>query len=517
MRTSPVVMSLAAPVSARTSSIRFSQSRHSNAAAILLALVPSFVKLIYYSHNIGSDDAYIHLQIARNILSGHNWGLNPNMPVNMSSSPAFTLLLTVVSALTPHAIPVMQVLSCVASTLGLFLIYSTVHSETNSVPIGLASEAAAALSCDLWRWNGTLMEASFAFFIVALLLFLARRNRITLSQQLGTGVIAGWAILLRPELSLAAALYAVVSALRTEPRSRITSLLVFSAGSTTVVVPWIVFAERNFNSWLPTTFYAKSVPHFILWNPHLLKQFLELTAESFFWPALTTIWLVSLLLMRGSKRTRRSYLLPVSLLSSVLGFYYLKTPGLESPGRYLLPFLPCAALIFGLVLRDSALYIGYRRLVMVAFTVTVLQCATSLAINQVFLAPALSRFENEYADTMRSAANYLAGRIRSPKESVLVEVDVGVLAYAANGRFHIYDGGGLASPKLAHLALEEQLQLVQPAYLIESQGVETGEWEGQDGGRLHSIWSRRYKQHSVSQSAPYLFANIYLISGNQKN
>jgi hypothetical protein len=500
------------PVSARTKGVTFSQLRHPNIVAVLLALIPSLIKLLYYPHNIGSDDAYIHLQIARNIFSGHSWGLNPNMPVNMSSSPAFTLLLTLVSALTVHTIPVMQILSCLVSTIGLLLLYFTVRSETSSATIGLASEAAAALSCDLWRWNGTLMEASLAFFILALLLFLARGSRITLWRQLGAGVVAGFAILLRPELSLAAALYAVVSLFRTEPRKRPASLLVLFAGSATLVLPWIFFARRNFNSWLPTTFYAKSVPHLILWNPYLLKQMLQLTGESFLWPALTMVWLICLLASRRSKLLWRSYLLPVGLLSSVIGFYYLKTPGLESPGRYLLPFLPCAALIFGLILRDSASNIGHRRLLTIVSTAIALQCATSLAINQIYLAPALQRFESEYADTMRTAANFMAERICSPEETVLAELDVGVLAYAANGRFRIYDGGGLASPELAHLPPAEQVQRVQPAYLIESQGDQAAEWDGKSGGRVHSIWSRRYKQHSISQSIPYLFANIYSTS-----
>src|SRR5580698_8858562 len=157
------------------------------AFALLLALIPSLVKLIYYPHNIGSDDAYIHLQVARNVVSGHGWGLNADAPVNLSSSPAFTLLLILVSAVTAHIIAVTQALSYLASTLGLLLIYRTVHSETGSEPIALLSEASAALSCDLWRWNGTVMEASIAFLAVALLLFQLRKRQLSSRQSLCTG------------------------------------------------------------------------------------------------------------------------------------------------------------------------------------------------------------------------------------------------------------------------------------------------------------------------------------------
>ena len=37
------------------------------AAALLMALTPSFIKLICYRSYIGSDDTYIHLQVARNV------------------------------------------------------------------------------------------------------------------------------------------------------------------------------------------------------------------------------------------------------------------------------------------------------------------------------------------------------------------------------------------------------------------------------------------------------------------
>ena len=246
-----------------------------------MALVPLLIKLLYYPHNIGSDDAYIHLQVARNVVFGRGWGLNADMPVNMSSSPAFTIILILVSALTAHAIPAIQVLSCLASTFGLLLVYWTVCAETGSERIDLISEASVALSCDLWRWHGTVMETPIAFFIVALLLFLFRKRRLTLLQIFCFGMVAGLAILLRPELFLAAAFCALLSALRSRPDRRIVSALTLLAGSTVIVTPWIVFARLNFDSYLPTTFYAKSLPHLVTWNPVIVKQMLELTGESF--------------------------------------------------------------------------------------------------------------------------------------------------------------------------------------------------------------------------------------------
>jgi hypothetical protein len=383
--------------------------------------------------------------------------------------------------------------------------------ETNSEPISLLSVASAALSCDLWRWNGTVMESSIAFLVVALLLYLFRKHN-SLGHSFYIGLVVGLAVLLRPELLLAVAFCPLLIALYSRLGRRIASAAIFFAGAATVMGPWLVYAQLRFHSILPTTFFAKSVAHPIIWNLAIAKQMSELTVESFLWPALLMTALTARLFIRRLNLSWQPYLLPAGLLLSVTTFYYLKTPGLESPGRYMLPFLPCAAVLLGLLVYDSTRGIGSRRLLAIVLITATLQATTSFAINQVFLAPSLQRFEREYGDTMRSAADFIASRTRSPKETVLAEVDVGLLAYTANGRFRIYDGGGLASPELSHLALTQQLQLCQPAYVIQSQGAEQAEWDRKDSGRLHAIWYRRYRQHGLSQHAPYLFANIYSTS-----
>jgi hypothetical protein len=175
----------------------------------------------------------------------------------------------------------------------------------------------------------------------------------------------------------------------------------------------------------------------------------------------------------------------------------------------MLPFLPCAAVILGIVFSSALRGLAAKRMIALSIAALVLQATTSFAINQIYIASPLAHFEREYGATMRAAAEVIAYRVHSPNEGVLAEIDVGVLAYAANGRFRIYDGGGLGSPELVHLSPAEQVQLVQPAYVVESQGSEAAEWEGKGGGRMHTLWSRRYRQHSISQSVPYLYANVY--------
>jgi hypothetical protein len=119
--------------------------------AIALAFVPALVKLMCYPHNIGSDDAYIHLRIATNFLQGSGWGINPHQPVNLSTSPGFTLILIAAEKLSAHPIGITQILSGGAVVSGLLLIFLVALSETESIRAAFLAEIAAAFSVNLWR------------------------------------------------------------------------------------------------------------------------------------------------------------------------------------------------------------------------------------------------------------------------------------------------------------------------------------------------------------------------------
>ncbi len=59
----------------------------------LTCFVPHLLKWVYYASYPGFDDAFIHLRVADNVASGRGWGINAFEPINVSSSPLFTMLL----------------------------------------------------------------------------------------------------------------------------------------------------------------------------------------------------------------------------------------------------------------------------------------------------------------------------------------------------------------------------------------------------------------------------------------
>jgi hypothetical protein len=392
--------------------------------------------------------------------------------VNLSTSPAFTWLLAAAERITDHPVGPAQVLSGCAVVVGLVLIFLAAFSETRSVYAALFAEIAAAFSVNLWRWNGSLMEATFGFSVIALVLYLFRTDAPNApGRPFICGVVLGVGVLLRPEIGLVVVLALSVQFIRyKETRVRDAALVIL--GVALVVTPCLIFALRHFGSVIPTTFAAKATGQFRLFNGAVLGEFMGTVFESILLPTLLIGFLF--LAVRGKdvtcekRKDLLSFVIPVGWIIGLVGFYYLKTPYLQSPGRYLLPLLPCEAMLLALLWskKEDRLTLSQKR---VAATVIALHVVFSITLNHKVVVPVLRRFDGEYAATMRTAAEELAKQTEtSSNRRVLVEADIGVLSCAANGRFEIYDGCGLATPSLRGLDLRRQFIQVRPAYVIES-------------------------------------------------
>lgn len=481
---------------------------------LLLALIPSFVKIIYYPHNIGSDDAFIHLQVARNLANGHGWALNSNQPVNISTSPLYTMLVTVLDRIDfAHAIGIAQLLTCVAGAAGLLLIFLRVRGRASAKFqwIPFAATAIPAFSLNLWRWNGDVMEATVGFFFVSLILFLFRDWR-TLGPKacFRNGIVLGLSFLVRPELILALFLCAVLIPVLGKPGTRVSSPSLAVGGATLVIAPWLYFCHSYFGAALPTAFYAKASAPPVLWNPEVLRQFIGLAVESYFWPSLLLLILTVLAVRtRGKLAAFRDLLLPVGLVCGIFAFHYLRTRGLESPGRYLLPFEACVACIVGVLLNVVTDSHNERRRAILVGVFLGLHAVTAIALNHTLLAPVLEAFNMQYRATMTDAAAYLSAHT-ARTDNVLAAEDIGVVSWVANGRFRIYDTQGLSAPAIRQLDLRRQIAVLRPKYFVFSLDAAPDYLPSGEGNLLQPVWRRRFKQHGLwaSLKVPYNYTTI---------
>lgn len=469
------------------------------ATIVLLAgaiLLPAGVRLLCYPRYPGSDDAFIHYAVAANLAAGRGWGIQAGEPVNLSSSPLFTLAAAGLMLLGGDPWTNGSRLTLLAACAGVWLTWWAARRlGLEGVPAALL----AATNLHLWRWTGAFLETTLAWAVTPLVVGcgagLAARGERRFAAWTALGALFGVAALLRYELALLAAAFAL-QAWRDGTRPRWGGL---GAGLALVTAPWAFFALRRFGTLVPTTLAAKSSAA-LHWPSTAVLEGLGKVALSAAPGALLLIALGAAWGWRhrgaaeaGRWAVRRLHLWLPPL--AVALFYSVRMDVLQSPGRYFLPFTPLLALLAAAALppaRRGWLIGGGLALALV------LQATLALAINQRRVAPVLRGMETGYVAAMREAAAELRRRCR-PGEEVLVLTDIGVLSTAGTGACRILDGGGLATPTLIGLSVPEMIDRRRPRWVIESLGDPRRPLPAAAAAPLEEVWRREFPSHGIAR------------------
>lgn len=480
---------------------------------IVLILVPSLVKLVYYPTYPGSDDAFIHLEVARNFAEGNGWGINAGEPVNLSSSPLFTLLLTLVNALGLDLLTTGKALALLFCAAGLLLLYLILTIVTESTVLRLSGVALGAFDVHLWRWNGVIMETTLALLFVYLVFYLYyRRQQLTSYESrsyLLIGLATGLATLVRFELTLLLGCV-LLDFLCNEREERMRGATMLCLGFFVAIVPWYAFSYAYFDSLLPTTFYAKTSG--LQWiNFKIARQVGTVVLSAYGLPLLAAFALLAYTVRTGPWRgvvgSFQPFLAILLFPLSLCAFYYLKTEGLQSPSRYVIPALAALPLVCIIMVEKCRERVNVRTLRAIALTIVILNAAIAVGLNQIIIAPVLRSFDENYWTTMRHVSSFLTKRTAT-NDVVLVKVDIGILSYYNRDDFYISDGGGLASPELGGLSVSEQIARVDPKYIVESIGQNKGAL-AKNVPNLELVHYRRYAAHGTQQPGEWYFCNIY--------
>jgi hypothetical protein len=128
------------------------------------------------------------------------------------------------------AIGMLQVASCLATTVGLLALFVRLRKTTGGdLTASIFGLGAAAFACNLWRWNGTLMETSYAFCAVCLILLCFATFELAPLTAGAAGLLLGSSALLRPELLAVGAVCALLMAWRLRIRKAL-SLIALLTG-----------------------------------------------------------------------------------------------------------------------------------------------------------------------------------------------------------------------------------------------------------------------------------------------
>ena len=301
------------------------------------------------------DDAWIHFQFARNLARGAGLSFNPGQPTSGSTAPLWSVGLAGVYRLGGGFPIAGQLLSGICFLASIVVTYLLTKRLTGKRWAGWLAGAVVATNGRL-VWAGLSALETCLFAALSLAAIGAHlSDQVAHRYRLRTAVLFGLAALSRPEGYLLFAL-AMADAVLQSPRPqgqrpeqgvrnaynalRITyyvlrvlpAVLVFAA----IVSPYLVFSLRTGGHLLPNTYHAKAVVDFV---PD--RDFLSIAAR---YLILDNPLLLPFYVLGIGALLRRAPLLSLWSVGLPVVYAFLHAV-LYQHGRYLIPLIPCNAVI----------------------------------------------------------------------------------------------------------------------------------------------------------------------------
>ncbi len=207
-----------------------------------------------------TDDGYIHVQYARNLMTRGEYSFNSGETSFGTTSPLWVMMLSAVAtpfgsdAALVEAGKAFSWLAALAAVIALHRVLLAMGASRRTALFG-----AVAFAADVWlvRWGALGMESSLAACMAILMIGASRRAYDDRRSAAAFGAIAGLGALVRPELYLAMPVF-LAGALTRRPRPSMRVLITAAVVMGALVAPWLAFAKWHIGSFLPNTAGAKS-------------------------------------------------------------------------------------------------------------------------------------------------------------------------------------------------------------------------------------------------------------------
>lgn len=406
------------------------------------------------------DDALITYRYAENIADGVGFVYNSGERVLGTTSPLYTILLSLFATLGLSIPLVSLALGLLASGLtGLTLYFFSLRLNLGVFSIAPPLVYAIWPNAILSDVSG--LEIPLFSFGVTMFFYLVLIGRYR-PAALGAGLLT----LIRPEgLLLIALLFIFKYMIK---RRQMRDMIIEAAIILAIVIPWVIFAWINFGSPIPNSIGAKLA----LYSGFSSGSFLErlyrmLSLQSVFgWIALVGwVWGLVYLLMRrywGWLETVYIIVTLVLLASSNVNLFYW----------YKAPLGPLFALFIGAgiagALRLALDLSGRPRIIWLAGALVILSALPAMGARVERVRRFTERQSEIYISQHRRAGEYL--NEHANKGDIVVAEDIGYLGYTFRGR--IIDRDGLVSPE----AIEFNRSLAYGAFLSRQLALNPGHW-----------------------------------------
>jgi hypothetical protein len=470
-----------------------------------------------------TDDGFIHIQYANNIIERGEYSFNPGEISFGTTSPLWVMVLASLGTITgggESLISISRFLSWISGFAAVLVLYLLVLAL--GAKRWTAVLAASTFAADVWfvRWTALSMETSAAVLAVLLMILASLRAWSNSRSAAFLGLTMVLASLVRPEVYLAFPVFLVSLWFqrRTADRRCVWITLAVAAA---LLVPWLLFAKFHIGSFLPNTAGAKSGG--LVLNPvTFVRKFIPVVLIVGGTQAIAVIaTAVSLLVFRGRSRllkpeTRFFLLWIVALPVSYVLF------DIQILSRYMLLVTPLVCVTGWLALEElTERYLPRIRWSAVKTAIAVVIILLNAALYTKVVLPPSVAFSQDLMHNMKSIADYL--RDNSEKDAVVAAADIGYLAFYSERR--VLDLGGLVEPATGALRLSNSYEeIIQRGLYLDleeyphvdffiDRDLKQNRFEGRlmGGYRYERVYQTTVRNLGIRKPGPYYYTLYRLV------
>ena len=443
----------------------------------LLAVIAALWTYFYVLSGGGNfplDDSWIHQTYGRNLGTLGEWSFLPGQPSAASTSPLYTILLSVGYRLSIDFRLWTHMLGGLALALtgiaGVFLAKHLIPDGRRAWMVGLALVTAWHL---IWAAASGMETALFSLLTLVMIASVSHIESLSLRRGVNFGGFAALLMLTRPEGVILAALAGLVIIVRFFKRAGIRQLIMFFAAAAAMfallTAPYFLYNLNLTGGLLPNTAAAKRSQAAALFELSYFERLIRMIVPLLAGGQILLIpgWIVFVIntIRHGDAKMRPVRWLLIGWGIALIALYAAWLPLDMQHGRYVIPALP--ALITAGVIGTLEWVRASRR----TLIGRVIGAGVSISTAIVFIAFALSLGRDAYTrdvaiidGDMVMAAAWVAENI--PPETLIAIHDIGAVGYFAPRP--MLDIGGLISPQVIPIIRDAEALWS----LIESSGAE---------------------------------------------
>lgn len=376
------------------------------------------------------DDTYIHLQYARNLSAGNGFRFDAGEPpVYACSSPLWVMLLSVPYRAGLGGPVTARLLSSLSAGAAAILSWAAARRFTRGAAAFAVPAVMLICMADPWmiRWGASGMEAPLAAAAVTAWFLSASSGG---AAPRLTGILAGTAFLLRPELAFLGPLCLAFRRYRSSRRSFLEAMFPWIL----LVSSWTAFAWFHFGRILPTAAASKAARGTV--TAYLTAELPRLIGAL----SVTFALLATAAAMRRIRHGREgSFPGTGALLAPAVLMALLLAGGAPMTTRYLVPVIPLmVTALAGMTLGRPGAPRG--RTAVLAAAVLAVQISFGAAVVWPHMAQVARNME-----VYRAVSAGLDSL--TPPGSLVAVQEIGVFGYESGVR--LLDLGGLVTPSAA--------------------------------------------------------------------